>query len=242
MHTIISHTPQPATQALTRQQAKQQWAEPHKQLTQQLKSELLTHGSGTTSNSSLTETGWHGKGQNCTLRVHVLQRSHDTKLAGHFGFLKTLHLVKRQFWWPKMRKDIKSYVKSCAICSAMKTRPGKPPGLLQTIANPTRPWGEIAMDFIIELPTSSGNTIFWTVVDLFSKQAHFILCSGSPSAQKLAKLFLKHIYRLHRVPKRIISDQGVQFTTKFWREFLRLIGSSQGLSLAFHLSTNSAAE
>ncbi|ETE70243.1 Ty3b-g, partial [Ophiophagus hannah] len=85
-----------------------------------------------------------------------------------------------------------------------------PPGLLQMVVELTRPWEEIAMDFIVELLKT----------------------------HQLAKLFLKHIYRLHGVPRRIISDRRVQFTVKFWREFLWSIGSSQGLSLAFHPSTN----
>lgn len=38
-------------------------------------------------------------------RTRNLQRSHDVKPAGHFGFVKTLHLPGRQFWWPKMKKD-----------------------------------------------------------------------------------------------------------------------------------------
>lgn len=69
------------------------------------------------------------------------------------------------------------------------------------------------MDFIVDLPESQGNTVIWTVIDLFSKQAHFVACSGLPSARKLAKLFITHIYhiyRLHGVPRRIVSYQGVQ--------------------------------
>lgn len=68
-----------------------------------------------------------------------------------------------------MKQDIKSYVKSCAVCAAMKKRPGKSPGLLQQVAEPTRPWEEIAMDFIVQLPDSAGNMVIWTVIDLFSK-------------------------------------------------------------------------
>lgn len=129
-----------------------------------------------------------------------------------------------------MKKDIESYVKSCAVCATMKRRPGKSLGLLQQVAEPTRPWEKIVMDFIVELPESGGSTVIWMVVDLFSMQARFIACTSLPSAQKLAKMFLQHIYRLHGVPKRIISDQGggVQFMTKFWCEFIRLIGSSRG--------------
>ncbi|KAK9395824.1 retrotransposon-derived protein PEG10 [Crotalus adamanteus] len=176
------------------------------------------------------------------LRLNALNHSHDVKQAGHFGYLKTLHLTRRQFWWPGLKKDVENYVKSCTVCATMKRIPGKTPGLLQPVADPSQPWEEVAMDFIVDLPESKGNTVIWTVIDLFSKQAHFIACKGLPSAQRLAKLFLKHIYRLHGAPKRIISDRGVQFTAKFWRNFLTLIGSSQGLSSAFHPATNGAAE
>ncbi|KAK9395372.1 hypothetical protein NXF25_018733 [Crotalus adamanteus] len=42
------------------------------------------------------------------LRQGVLQCCHNTKQAGHFGFLKTLHLARRQFWWPRMKADIET--------------------------------------------------------------------------------------------------------------------------------------
>ncbi|KAK9396283.1 hypothetical protein NXF25_019644, partial [Crotalus adamanteus] len=138
-----------------------------------------------------------------SLRIQTLQCSHDAKQVGHFGFLKTLHFMRWQFWWPGMKKDIESYVKSCATCAAIKKKksPGKPPGLLQQIKDPCQPWEEIAMGFIVELPESRGNIVIWTVTDLFSFQHLF----GISSAPKLARVFLKHIYQLHGVLKRIIS-------------------------------------
>lgn len=38
---------------------------------------------------------------------------------------------------------------------------------------PTQPWEETAMDFIVEFPESGENTVIWTVIDLFFKQTHF---------------------------------------------------------------------
>ncbi|KAM3821026.1 LOW QUALITY PROTEIN: diacylglycerol kinase beta [Vipera latastei] len=73
-------------------------------------------------------------------------------------------------------------------------------------------------------------------------EAHFVPCKGLPSARRLAWLFVQHIYRLHGVPRRIISDRGVQFTAQFWKDFVRYIGATQGLSSAYHPSTNGAAE
>lgn len=81
-----------------------------------------------------------------SLLLQVLQQSHDSKHAGHFGYLKTLHMARRQFWWPRMKRDIENYVRSCATCTMMKMRQGRPPGLLQQVAAPSRPWEEIAME------------------------------------------------------------------------------------------------
>lgn len=55
-------------------------------------------------------------------------------------------------------------------------------------------------------------------------------------------MFITHIYRLYGIPQRVISDRGIQFTAKFWKEFLVGVGSSQGLSTAFHPATNGAVE
>ncbi|KAK9395371.1 hypothetical protein NXF25_018732, partial [Crotalus adamanteus] len=142
-----------------------------------------------------------------SLRVKILRQGHDVKSAGHFGFLKTLHLLKRQFWWPGMKTDVQKYVRECSMCATTKPQVGKPSGLLQQVSNPNHPWEEIGMDFIVDLPASHGNTVIWTVMDLFSKQAHFIPCKGLPSARCLAKLFVIHVYRLHGVPRRIISEE-----------------------------------
>lgn len=91
-----------------------------------------------------------------------------------------------------MRKDIEEYMCRCVGCSIMKVQPCKPPGLLQPVADLAQPWQQIAMDFIVELPESQGNTVIWTVINLFLKQAQFIACSGLPSA-RLAKMFIVHV-------------------------------------------------
>lgn len=71
------------------------------------------------------------------------------------------------------------------------------------------------MDFIVELPPSEGFSSIFVVVDRFSKMAHFIPMKGAPSATETAKVFIKEIVRLHGIPDDIVSDRGVQFTSKF---------------------------
>lgn len=97
------------------------------------------------------------------------------------------------------------------------------------------------MDFIVELPESSGNTI-WVITDLFSKQVQFVPCQKIPSIHTLAKLFIHHVYRPHGGQQRIISVHRMQFTFKFWQEFLKLLGKSQRLSSSHHPEMNGVHE
>lgn len=98
------------------------------------------------------------------------------------------------------------------------------------------------MDFLTGLPSSEGNTVVWIVTDLFSHVCHFVALPGLPSAPHLAELFFRHIFRLHGLPRRIISDRGPQFAARFWRELCQLLGVDVDLSSAFHPQTNGLAE
>ena len=80
------------------------------------------------------------------------------------------------------------------------------------------------MEFITGLPKSKKkkDSIF-VVIDKLSKVAHFIPVKLTYKAVNIADIFLKEIFRLHGIPKAIISDRDVKFTRKFWRSlFSRL--------------------
>ena len=52
---------------------------------------------------------------------HTIIRSrHDPPIYGHLGISKTMQLVERDYWWPKMKLDIIDYVKGCAECQRHK--------------------------------------------------------------------------------------------------------------------------
>ena len=98
------------------------------------------------------------------------------------------------------------------------------------------------MDFIVELPPSEDfNTIF-VVVDRLTKMAHFVPLQGTPSATETATAFIKEIVRLHGIPDSIISDRGVQFTSRFWRALCEALNIELRLSSAYHPQTNGQTE
>ncbi len=89
-----------------------------------------------------------------------------------------------------MARDTRDFVLACSFCASCKTSNRPPAGLLQPLSVPSRPWSHISLDFVTALPPSHGNTVVLTVVDRFSKAAHFIPLPKLPSARETALLSL----------------------------------------------------
>ena len=72
------------------------------------------------------------------------------------------------------------------------------------------------MDFILGLPkTPTGEDSSWVVVYRLTKSAHFI--SVMAPMDKLSKLYVQNIVRLHGVPSAIVLDIDSRFTSRFWQ-------------------------
>ena len=56
-----------------------------------------------------------------SLRKNILFECHDIFYSGHMDIMKTLKQVETNFWWPKWRDDIKTYVNICDVCQRSKT-------------------------------------------------------------------------------------------------------------------------
>lgn len=91
--------------------------------------------------------------------------------------------------------------------------------LLRPLPISDLPWKIMSMDFIyiVGLPPPEGFTSVFVVIDQLSKMSKFVPLVGTPSAVDMAHAFMKKIVRLHGLPRSIVSDRGVQFTSKFWR-------------------------
>ncbi|KAK4344888.1 hypothetical protein RND71_035064 [Anisodus tanguticus] len=96
-------------------------------------------------------------------------------------------------------------------------------------------WERISMDFVVGLPKTLGKfDIFWVIVDMLIKSVHFIPVQTTYNYEKLAKIYICEIVRLHGVPISIISDQGTQFTSNFWKILQKELGTRLDLSISFH--------
>ncbi|MBW0502476.1 hypothetical protein O181_042191 [Austropuccinia psidii MF-1] len=91
-----------------------------------------------------------------TIQISILQKRHDSPLAGHPGQEKTLKISKRYFHWSCMTQFIKNYVSSCQQFSGNKNIHHKKFGLLKPLPIPNGPWIWLSMDFITQLPLSNS--------------------------------------------------------------------------------------
>ena len=177
-----------------------------------------------------------------SLRTLVLELHHDSITAGHFGVNKTLELISRNFWWPKLSLDVKNFIKSCEVCCRAKIPRHKPYGLLSPLPTPDRAWSDISMDFIVDLPKSKDMTTIMVVIDRLTKMAHFIPFRCLPTASIAADAFISNIFKFHGFPDSIISDRGAQFTSEFWKRLCSLLDISHSLSTANHPQTDGQTE
>ena len=142
-----------------------------------------------------------------------------------------------------MKNDIVDFVAQCPNCLQVKYEHQRPGGTLQRMPIPKWKWETIAMNFIVGLPKTQGKLDFICVsVDRLTKSAHFIPVKRTYNAEKLAKLYVSEIVRLHGVPLSIISYRGTQFTSKFWRTLHAELGTRLDLSTAFHPQSDGQSE
>ena len=141
-----------------------------------------------------------------------------------------------------MDSDVREYVAACSICARSKSNNRPPTGLLQPLVTPMRLWSHIALDFVTGLPPSQGHTAVLSIIDRFSKAAHFVPLRKLPSALEAADLLVKHVFRLHGIPTEVVSDRGPQFISSVWKKFCSSVGAKVSLSSGYHPQTNGQTE
>ncbi|MBW0568597.1 hypothetical protein O181_108312 [Austropuccinia psidii MF-1] len=169
-----------------------------------------------------------------TIQLSILQKRHNSPLAGHPGQEKTLKLVKRDFHWSGMTQFIKEYVSSCQQCSRNKNIHHKKFGLLKPLPILNGPWIFLSMDFITQLPLYNSFDSIIVIVDRFSKMAVFIPKMSSITSLDSAHVFIKNIFSKHGLPSSIVSDRGPLFLSSFWTNLCQKLKISRDLSTAYH--------
>ena len=148
-------------------------------------------------------------------RDFIILKIHAGGLAGHFGRNKTIELLERQLFWPNLKRNVNQVISQCRTCQTAK-QVKQNTGLYTLLPVPVRPLEDVSMDFVLGLPrTPKRHDSIMVVVDRFSKMAYFIPCSKTSDASRLAQLYFDEVAKHHEVPKTIVSDRDVKFTSYF---------------------------
>jgi hypothetical protein len=182
---------------------------------------------------------WY-KGRVCVpnikeLKEKILREAHESAYSVHLGGNKMYHDLKATYWWYGMKSDVAEYVALCNTYQRVKAEHQRHAELLQLLQVHEWNWEEIVMYFIVGLPrTQSSYDSIWVIMDRLTKVAHFIHVKTTYSGPQLAELYMSRIVYLHGVPKKIVSDRGTQFTSKFWERLHETLDTQLRFSSAYH--------
>jgi hypothetical protein len=123
-------------------------------------------------------------------------------------------LIRRQYWWPTLLTDVKKYVKGCNTCQRNKASQQPKASPLHPHSVPGGPWEDISADLIGPLPESKGHNAILAIIDGFPKMIRLIPTTTEITALRLAELYRDNIWKMHRLPRHITSDQGPQFAAE----------------------------
>ena len=88
---------------------------------------------------------------------------------------------------------------------------------------PQEPWQEISINIIGPLPKLKGKDTIVIIADRFTKMIRLKVTTTNISSEKITKIYRNEIWKLHRVPRKILSDRGPQFASKFMKKFIKTL-------------------
>ena len=168
----------------------------------------------------------------------ILKENHNLVDIGHPDQYRMLELLKRTYWWLGLKENVKKYVQGCFKCQQNKVQHQWKAGELHLLDIPQGLWQEISIDIIGLLSKSNRMDAIMVIVDQFTKMIQLKATTTNISSEGIAKIYRDNIWKLHRIPRKVLSDRGLQFASKFIEELTKALGMKRQLSIAYHSQTN----
>ena len=80
------------------------------------------------------------------------------------------------------------------------------------------------------------------IVDQFTKMIRLKATTTNISLEGIAKIYRDDIWKLYRIPRKVLSDRGLQFASKFIEVLTKALGTKRQLSMAYHSQTDGQTE
>ena len=168
-----------------------------------------------------------------SLKEEIMEELHAGVVGGHLGEEKTIHQLKRRFYWPGYSQDVRNWCRTCANCATRKTQAPKQKAPMQTIKS-GYPMQVIAVDIMGPLPESDGRNSYILVVgDYFSKWMEAFPIPDQ-EATTVAQKLVDEIFCRFSAPEQLHSDQGKQFESALIKEICNILNISKSRTTAYH--------
>ena len=164
------------------------------------------------------------------LQNQVLKELHSS----HPGIVRMKSIARSYVWWPGLNEDLETLVKGCPKCQSCRSAPAVAP--LHPWLWPTHPWQRIHVDFAGPI----DGRMMLVIVDAHSKWPEVIPMYSTTSQMTIR--VLRRLFATFGLPQQLVSDNGPQFTSEEFAEFLTKNGVKHIRSSPYHPSTNGLAE
>ena len=179
------------------------------------------------------------------LQMNLIREMHDQSSVDHSDILRTVKIIKRNYYWSSMRKTIDQYIQNCYVCQRSKTSRDKSNDLLQSLPISEQRWQNIVMNFIIDLSDSYNYNAILTVICKLLKERHYISCITDDegiTVEKTAEMLLQWVYWTHDLLSFIVFDRDSQFTFILWKSLCKRLSISLRLFIAYHSRIDGQSE
>ena len=163
-------------------------------------------------------------------RSKVLSELHEA----HPGESRMKALARSYVWWPGLDQDIVKKVKDCNKCQAIQKTPAEAP--LHPWEWPGLPWSRIHVDYA----GPCKGEMFLVVIDAYSKWLEVHCMKSTTSSATIEKL--REIFAIHGLPATLVSDNGSNFTSSEFEEFMKRNGIKHIKVAPYHPASNGLAE
>lgn len=181
-----------------------------------------------------------------SLRAQYLTMFHDSPLAGHLGYIKTLFKLQQRYYWPGMSVQVLNWIKSCDLCMRKKMPPAVTYPIRSILPSSTpgmsTPFSEVVVDTMGPLTrTKRGNQYIIIFGDRLTRWPEGFAVRNQRSST-VARLLINELMPRHGAPRTLLSDQGSNYLSRVCRQVYKLMSTSKLQTSAYYPQCNGLVE
>ena len=179
-------------------------------------------------------------------RLNVIRQIHDQIAVEHFDYARIFRLINQNYYWSRMNKFIKRYVRNCHLCRRAKALRNKYNDRLNSLSIFKQNWQNISLNFVVELVRFFDRfNLILMIIDKLSNKRYYISYdtdNDDTTTEIIVKMLIHHVWKLHDLSLFIVSNKKFQFVSIVWKTLCQILNIVSKLSTAFHFEIDDQSE